>query len=227
MGLRERAQMLRPRLGEPTLATVFRDALAAAFREVHTCLPGVVHTYDKTIQTANIQPAVKGVLFDADDAQIQEILPIIPNVPVVWLRGAGASLQGKLAKGDHCVLCFSESATAIWRKTGQISEPGDLRRMDLSYAFALPGIAPDSGKLDPVGDDESWVLDGPGFIRVGGPSADFVALAQKVDAEIQRIWDLLTGWTVVPNDGGLALQTQALTDVHDVQSVAASKLKGE
>lgn len=220
MALRDR--QIRQRPGEPTLATVFREAMAAAFREVHTCLPGVVHTYDKDTQTANIQPAVKGVLFDADDAQIQEILPIIPNVPVVWLRGAGASLQGKLQKGDHCVLCFSEAATAIWRKTGQISEPGDLRRMDLSYAFALPGIAPDSGKLDAIGDDESWVLDGPDFIRLGGPSAEFVAHSSKVAAQLAKI----TTWAglVVTALGTLG---QTVSPLATFTSTATSKVKAE
>lgn len=69
-------------------------------------------------------------------------------------------------------------------------------------------------------------LDSDGTVHLGERDADdFVALASKVDAEIARIWDVLTTWTVAPQDGGAALQTAALTASEGVLPVASEVIK--
>lgn len=75
-------------------------------------------------------------------------------------------------------------------------------------------------------------LKNDGTVNVGDGD-QFVALSNKVDSFISDITDLLTGWTVAPNDGGLALQTaaKALWDVSmggtPPDSVASSNLKAD
>ncbi len=50
-------------------------------------------------------------------------------------------------------------------------------------------------------------LDADGTVHLGERDAsDFVALASKVDAEFARIWDMLSNWTPVAQDGGAALK---------------------
>lgn len=76
---------------------------------------------------------------------------------------------------------------------------------------------------------------GPGFVplllTLGDPiTADFVSLAGKADAEIKRLWDLLTGqsvppWVPVSMDGGAALQAAANTVSALVRPTAASTVK--
>ena len=69
-------------------------------------------------------------------------------------------------------------------------------------------------------------LKADGTIELGSPD-DFVALAAKVDAEIQRIWDLFANWTPVPQDGGAALKTAASAASAAVQSVASQTVKAQ
>lgn len=176
---------------EPTLAEVIRGAIDGKLIAVHTALPGRVKTYDRTKQVADIIPVIRGVIFTEDDEPVLEDLPVIPNVPVGWLRGGGYSLQFPLNPGDHVLLVFSEAATGQWRSTGQTSEPGDLRRHDLSYPFAIPCCAPDADALDAIGADEA-VIDGPSTIRLGGTSAEFVALSTKVDNALGDIATFLS-----------------------------------
>lgn len=184
---------------EPTLAEVIRGAIDGKLIAVHTALPGRVKTYDRTKQVADIIPVIRGVIFTEDDEPVLEDLPVIPNVPVGWLRGGGYSLQFPLNPGDHVLLVFSEAATGQWRSTGQTSEPGDLRRHDLSYPFAIPCCAPDADALDAIGADEA-VIDGPTAIRLGGEaSAIFVALAAKVDAAIAAIVAAFNAHTHITN----------------------------
>lgn len=66
-----------------------------------------------------------------------------------------------------------------------------------------------------------------GITYVGDEPSDFAANATKVDAEFQRIWNMLSTWVVVPNDGGQALKTLVGTTVGGVQSVALTQLKAK
>jgi hypothetical protein len=69
-------------------------------------------------------------------------------------------------------------------------------------------------------------LDSDGTVHLGERDAgDFVALASKVDDEIARIWDLLTTWTVAPQDGGAALQAAAIAEYTNVGPVGSEVVK--
>jgi hypothetical protein len=63
-----------------------------------------------------------------------------------------------------------------------------------------------------------------GEVTLGGTAgAQFVALANLVDARLSALKTILTGWTVVPGDGGAALKTAMAA--WSVASVAATKGK--
>jgi hypothetical protein len=67
-----------------------------------------------------------------------------------------------------------------------------------------------------------------GIVHIGdSPASDFVALAAKVKTEIDKITNLLTTWTVLPMDGGAALQTAAklVWPTGISESTAATKVK--
>ena len=67
-------------------------------------------------------------------------------------------------------------------------------------------------------------LDADGTTHIGGAAASqFVALANLVDARLSALKNILTGWTVVPGDGGAALKTAMAA--WSVASVAATKAK--
>jgi hypothetical protein len=170
---------------EPSLPEVLTAAIDARLLDLHTCLPGRVQGYNPATQTADVVPVVKRAVATSDGSTKHEDLPVIHNVPVVFPRGGGCSIQFPLSAGDHVWLMFSEAAMAHWRSTGQISAPGDLRRHDLSYPVALPGIGPMTQPLTPIVGNE-MVLDGAA-IRLGGLTADYVALSTLVAAELLRI----------------------------------------
>lgn len=61
-----------------------------------------------------------------------------------------------------------------------------------------------------------------------GAGDDFVAQSGKVDQFISDIYNMFSGWTPAPNDGGAALKT-AFQDTFPMHpaSVASSNLKGD
>lgn len=211
---------------EPTLTEVLGDHRDAILNELHVAMPGRVQTYDHAKQVADVVPCVRGTIPDSEGNTILEDLPVIPNVPVAWPRGGGFYLHFPLAVGDHVWLVFNSAAIAQWRATGEVSEPGDLRRSTLSYPFAIPAAAPDSQAFTDAPASGEAVIGVPGgaTLRVGGPGADFVALAALVDARLallQSKHDLHTHAVA----GAVAGVTTML--VNPLASVAATKLKGE
>lgn len=186
---------------EPTIQEVIADAIESRLLELHTAIPGKVISYDATTQTAEVAPVVQRAEPAVNGSSTLTPLPSIPNVPVQWPRGGGYAIHFPLAPGDHVLLVFSEAAIGHWRASGELAPPGDLRRHSLGYPVAIPGIAPESGPLTDAPADEGvlTVPDGK-VLRVGGAGADFVALAAKVEAELDKIAQAFA--TFVPGSGG-------------------------
>lgn len=210
-----------PSLAE--LLRLFGDETSAAIR---VALPAKVVKYDRATQRADVVPVVREAVPNRDGSVVLEDLPIIPNVPVAWIRGGGYWMQLPLAVGDHVDLIFQDVDFSRWRESGALSDPGDLRRHDLSYPIAYPCIAPDAAALDEIGADEA-VLDGPTLIRLGGPSADYVALAAKVDAELAAIKDYIDVHVHTGVTAGVASSAGPAAPMPAPASVAATKVKAE
>lgn len=122
----------------PTDAELIRAAIESRLIDLHTSMPAVVVVYNPLLQTVDVQPVIKRALESQSGEIVHETLPIIHNVPMQWPGGGGYAMQFPILPGEHVWLIFSEAATAQWRSTGQLSEPVDLRRHDLSYACAIP-----------------------------------------------------------------------------------------
>lgn len=212
---------------EPTWQEIISEAIESRLLELHTAIPGKVISYDKTTQTAEVAPVVQRAEPREDGGNTLTPLPSIPNVPVGWHRGGGAGLSMPLAAGDHVLLIFNEAAIGHWRASGELAPPGDLRRHSLGYPYAIPCGNPDSRVLDDAADSGEVVLTvGDNVFRVGAPSADFVALSAKVDANFKAITDMFSSWTPAPNDGGAALKALA-SGLSAISPVAATKLKAQ
>jgi hypothetical protein len=222
---------------EPTLQEVIDTAIESRLLDIHTSLPGRVKKYDAAAQTVDVELVVRGVVPNADDdgAPVLEDLPIIPNVPVEWPQAGGFYFHMPLAVGDEGKLTFFEAAVGHFRESGATSPPGDLRRHSLSSATFTP-CAISKGKKLPDAPTAHALIGVPAgkFLQVSTPSgtADFVALAQKVDDALSSLKDILTGTPgaqPVPPDAGepglIAIQT-ALADWPG-PSVKADTLKAE
>ena len=138
-----------------------RQVIAAELADVHTCLPGVIVSYDG--QFAAVRPALDKQLANG------EILaaPQIARVPVCWpcgdVSGGQALISVPLRAGDNVLLHFSERALDDWLN-GTDGAPGDPRQFDLSDAFATPMMRP--GTV-PAADLDSLTLRyGAGALRI-------------------------------------------------------------
>lgn len=211
---------------DPSDSEVIRDAIGARLAEVWTATIGRVESYDPIKQTADVLPVVRRPLQASDGHVGHEDLPVIPNVPVLQARSGGFFVHLPVEAGDTVLLVFTSDSFQMWRESGSVVNPGDLRRHSLSNAIAIPGVFPAlQPLLDPpnIGMPSSEAVLGGGVYRVGDSlTADFVALATKVDSAIAAI----RSWAN-SHKHPTAMGPSAVTDTPlDAQpSVAATKLK--
>ena len=206
---------------DPTEVEVIREAIRSALIDVHVALPARVDSYNAAKQTVKVTLCVTRDRMITDTREIAtEEMPQLDNVPVAWPRGGGFFMTMPIKKGDFVQLVFNESATGVFRESGEVpSRPGDLRRHHIAHPVAIPGggAFPDSG---PIGDasDNDMVFGndgGPvvtikanGDIEIGGTT--LVGDATKILAELGNVAIAINGiapgaYTPPVNPADLAL----------------------
>lgn len=122
----------------PTLEKAINDLIDNKLANAHTCLPGIVKTYDPSTKRANIQPALKRKYIDGNLVS----LPIIPNVPVGFMQTQTSIISVPVKPGDDVLIIFSERSIDNWKTQGGEAIPDDVRKFNLSDAFAIPIVKP-------------------------------------------------------------------------------------
>lgn len=199
----------------PELADVIRQAIEDRLAEVHVMLPGRIDAYDAATQKADVEPLIRRVQ-RTFDGEISEELPIIPGVPVVFPRAGGFKLTMPVNAGDRCMLVFCERSTETYQigqeRQGSSAlikqtDPGTFESHNLTDAVALMGWYNDAEALsstDPddmvMGEEGGPVIhvgsDQVNLYRKSGTGHDFVALAQKVLDELNKIKADLDAWKI-------------------------------
>lgn len=137
---------------DPTLTDVLEAHLGGYANNFGVATPGIVVKVNNTAgltsytKSITVQPAVHKLVEseeDEDEDEVEEYSPL-QEVPVVWPQGRGFRMRGKLLPGDTVLLvCLDRDASAFMR-TGQASEPEDVRTHDWAHCVALPGLVPDT-----------------------------------------------------------------------------------
>lgn len=224
-----------------TLAEAVRSAVHAGAAQLHVALPAIIQAYHPAEQTVDVQPSLKLARELEDDTIAAEAVPTIYRVPVQFPGGGGYVLTFPVAVGDACLLVFTDRSLDNWMgQSGQVVDPVDLRLHDLSDAVALLGVRTASGALSPAPPTDRVVLGIPGGFRLevgpgalldlGGGSTDFVALASKVLAELNKVATAFNGHvhaagTLVAGATPVTGATLGVSTSYSVGAVASAKAK--
>jgi hypothetical protein len=222
--------MTAPGLITPTLGEALREFGAAQTGRMHVALPGTVIAYDASTNLADIELQVTDSFEDDEGDVVREDYPTLIGVPVVFPRSKKAFFAWEVEKGDRVAVMFASQAIDQWLGTGTKSAPGDLRRHDLSHAFAVPGLYPMTEPV-PANDRQAGgaaigipggnqIRFTPTEIKLGRNATDAVALASKVMAVFNAIKGAATG------DAIAAAVTTALTGL-GTGGVGSTKVRSE
>jgi hypothetical protein len=159
---------------ESTLAQAIANTFEALMSEIHTCLPGSVESYDYKTQKATVKPLIRKKYLDGASVEI----PPLTNVPVIFPRTKKAGITFPISKGDGVLIVFAERSLERWYGTGEVSDPGDQRKFDLSDAVAIAGlysfvdqnIASNNNDLEVQNEGQKITIKKNGDIEVGGSS---------------------------------------------------------
>jgi Phage protein Gp138 N-terminal domain len=120
------------------------EYIETRLRDLHTCLPGQIVSFNPATQTAVVQPSIKRVFVvnnPGQGATVSQVnLPLCVDVPVQFPGGNGYALTFPVVAGDECWLMFSERAIDFWFQNGGQQLPSEYRLHDLSDAVATVGL---------------------------------------------------------------------------------------
>ena len=105
-------------------------------KDLHTCLPGIIASFDPNTQTASVQPAIQRIFTEKGAVN----LPLCVDVPVAFPGGGDFFLTFPVKPGDECILLFSERAIDLWHVYGGTRPPAEYRMHDLSDGLAIVGL---------------------------------------------------------------------------------------
>lgn len=199
--------------GAPTLKELLRIAVRDGTAQIRTSCPAVVTSFDAATQTVSARIVVRS-RYKTADGEIRSVKgPILTNVPVMYPHSkAGFGITFPLAPGDWVTLHIAERSLTEWRATGNTDiEAADLRRFNLSDAYAYPGGQPPADAIGSTGRAAGALVVEGDDIRLGSSAAsDKVSLSTPTDSNFSQLLTVLQTWVPAPGDGGLALKSAAL-----------------
>lgn len=113
-------------------------------KDLHTCMPGIIASFNPDTQTASVQPAIKRIFTEKGAVN----LPLCVDVPVAFPGGGDFFLTFPVKVGDECILMFSERAIDNWHASGGTQTPSEYRLHDLSDGIAIVGLNSQPNKLE-------------------------------------------------------------------------------
>jgi hypothetical protein len=195
-------------LREPTIAEIIRAALDARCADLRVSLPGEIVKFDPAKQLVHVRPLLREAHEDEAGVEVVEELPVIPNVPVQMYGAGDLVLTFPVEPGDPCLLVFTDRSLDLWKERGTSVDPVDLRRHNLTDAVAFVGVRAKPVALSGFDTDAAALRHANGkgvFVKSGGVDlgikdpSDAVALASKVEAEINKLYNALAALTTVVN----------------------------
>jgi hypothetical protein len=170
-----------------------RDVINDRLRQVNTCLPGRISSYNAATRKADVQPLIKEKFADG---QILS-LPRIPNVPVVMPGNSDAGLVLPIGEGDPVMLLFSQRSMDRWLTQGGEQESADIRMHALSDAIAIPGLF----SFDVSHSDGNGVVlkNGNILIRLHSSTVAIgTSTVELLDEITKALDDIVTGLATIP-----------------------------
>jgi hypothetical protein len=125
---------------------------------MHTCIPGVIDSYDSAKGTATATPTGQFVLPNGKKLAY----PQLHEVPVVLLQSnsQNCTIAFPIKSGDGCLLFFSEQQLDRFRDN---QDPKCDLRFDLSNAIAIVGLVREANSVaKDACDNDAIIIDNEG-----------------------------------------------------------------
>ena len=118
------------------MAQSIRFAIHQSLKDLYTCMPGIVESYNAETRRAVVKGTLKMVTTKKEEIEREAI----HNVPVVFPSGGGFAMTFPLEQGDPVLLVYSQRGLANWKKTFDVAAPDVFGFLSEKDAIAIPGF---------------------------------------------------------------------------------------
>ena len=118
------------------LAQAIRFAIRQSLKDLYTCMPGIVESYDAETRRAVVKGTLKVVTTKKEEIEREAI----HNVPVLFPSGGRAAFTFPLEQGDSVLLLYSQRGLTNWKKTLGVAAPDIIGFFSEKDAIAIPGF---------------------------------------------------------------------------------------
>ena len=109
-------------------------------RDINTCIPGHIVSYDPEAQRADVRPAIDRLVLD-DDGEARQEREVIVNAPISSVSGGGYNIQVGYLPGDPVLIHFSQRALDEFAADmRQRARPIPRRVLSATDAIVGPGF---------------------------------------------------------------------------------------
>lgn len=119
---------------------LYDNLIQKASFDIRCCIPGIIQSYNAKNNTAEIQPAIREEVVNEDNSVSYVNLPLLINVPIVFPSTKLGGVRFTLERGDECLVVFSDLSYDNFWTSGNVQNPIEVRRHDLSDGIAIPCV---------------------------------------------------------------------------------------
>lgn len=211
------------KINDPTQALLL--AMEGNKSSIWTAMPGIVQSFDPTQRTAVVQPSIQAAVWDANEVQSWQNMPLLPDCPVIFPGGGGVLLTFPLQPGDEVLVLIANRCIDYWWQRGGIQQQAELRMMDLSDGFCLAGIQSLPNVAPAISTTETQLRSQNGAVRIGlNPTTQAISVVTPGAATVQSgsLAATVAGAASVAAGGALSLSgaTVSITGVLTINGEA-------
>lgn len=118
------------------LDTLINDSINSMW----TTIVAKIVEYNTQERTVKVQPLIKEIDITVENKVETIQLPILEDVPVVYITGGEFEITTPIKEGDECLVLFSRQCIDNWWVGGGVQPPFEYRFFDISDGFALVGV---------------------------------------------------------------------------------------
>lgn len=199
-------------------AEKLRAVIESRVCDIYSALTGIVSAFYPSTCTADIQLTTNRTLPVSDDVEddVDETLPLLPGVRVLYFQAAAGRIRAPLIAGDPVLVVVLALDDANWRQTGVVpSNAVDAGRHHLKACVCIPGVSLDSAVVPLAITDGIEIVAPTGPIVIQASASNLVLQAQGAGAEA-RI-----------DSTSVRLGTDNHADTHDVPVALATLVNTE
>lgn len=220
---------------DPELEDLFRVAMRQTKLAIRTHTVCSVVAYNAATKRVDVSVDILQVVRNnvstptpqnPNPTTVQEPV-ILRGLPIAWPGTSQGFLTFPITPGLKGELHVQDRSLEAWLSLEKATDPVAAWTHNLSDSVFHPTMIAPSGA--PFMDPAATVLEGESLVKIGAGAVDFVALATKVLAELQKIQTWANTHTHTYNPGPLAAAQTApgTPPLTAPSSVAATKAQAE